>query len=52
VLEEQCLDDLIAAFVAVPFNTFYLHDPLGTEPARSIILANDVGLVRSLTPCC
>ncbi len=50
VLEDKCLGDIISAFLAVPFDTFYLHDPSVTEPARSILLANDVGGVKVDSP--
>jgi hypothetical protein len=50
VLEQYCLAEIIAAFLASPAETFYLHDPVETEPARSIILANDVGGVRVDSP--
>ena len=35
---------------AVPAETFYLNNPLETEPARSILLANDVGGVQVDSP--
>ena len=50
VLEHSCLSDIIAAFLAVPADTFYLHNPAETEPARSILLANDVGGVKVDSP--
>jgi pimeloyl-ACP methyl ester carboxylesterase len=50
VIAEQCLDEIVAAFIVIPLDGFYLHDPLETEPARSLILANDVGIVKSDTP--
>jgi pimeloyl-ACP methyl ester carboxylesterase len=50
VLEEQCLDEIIRAFVPIPADTFYLHSPIETEPARSILLSNDVGGVKVDAP--
>jgi pimeloyl-ACP methyl ester carboxylesterase len=50
VLETGCLDEIIDAFVRIPEEEFYVADPRETEPARSIILANDVGSVRVDTP--
>ena len=50
VLEEQCLDDIIRAFAGIPPDTFYAQNPLDTEPARSILLANDVGGVSVDSP--
>jgi hypothetical protein len=50
VLEEKCLLDIISAFAPIPAETFYLHDPVETEPARSIVRANDVGGVEVDAP--
>jgi pimeloyl-ACP methyl ester carboxylesterase len=50
VFEEGCLDDIINAFVTIPAEEFWIADPVETEPARSIILANDVGHVRVDAP--
>jgi pimeloyl-ACP methyl ester carboxylesterase len=50
VLEDQCLDDIIAAFLPIPGDTYFLHNPIETEPARSILLANDVGNVAVDSP--
>ncbi len=50
VIAEQCLDEIVAAFIVIPLDGFYVHDPIETEPARSLILANDVGLVKSDAP--
>ena len=50
VLADRCLNDIISVFLTVPAETFYLHNPLETEPARSILLANDVGGVRVDSP--
>jgi hypothetical protein len=43
VIETGCLDQIVDAFLPVPAETFYTNDPYSTEPARSILLANDVG---------
>ncbi len=50
VLGDRCLNDIIPAFVVIPAETFYINDPIDTEPARSIVLANDVGGVRVDAP--
>jgi hypothetical protein len=50
VLEDRCLDDIIVAFLAIPAETFYLRNPLDSEPSRSILLGNDVGNVRVDAP--
>ena len=50
VLDDHCLADIIAAFVVIPADTFYVHDPRETEPARSLSLANDVGGVSVDSP--
>ncbi|MGH7786303.1 MAG: lipase family protein [Candidatus Binatia bacterium] len=50
VLGDQCLGDIIPAFLVIPAETFYVNDPILTEPARSIALANDVGGVKVDAP--
>lgn len=50
VLQTGCLNEIIPAFLAVPYETFYVNDPAVTEPARSIALANDVGGVAIDAP--
>ena len=49
-MRTECRDAVITAVLSVPFDDFYVHDPIVTEPARSIILANDVGNVRADSP--
>jgi acetyl esterase/lipase len=43
VVETGCLDEITAALVPVVVAGAFVADPRQTEPARSIILANDVG---------
>lgn len=43
VFPDGCLDEIISAFLAVPADQFWTHPPVETEPARSILLANDIG---------
>lgn len=50
VLPSACLDAIIPAFLTVPPDQFYVHDPAVTEPARSLLLANDVGTVAVASP--
>jgi hypothetical protein len=50
VFENGCLDDIINAFLPIPAAEFWVADPVVTEPARSIILENDVGNVRVDAP--
>jgi pimeloyl-ACP methyl ester carboxylesterase len=50
VLEDKCLNDIIVAFLPIPAETFFTQNPLETEPARSILLANDVGGVGVESP--
>ena len=50
VIEEKCLNDIIAAFVGLDANTFWSHNPMETEPARSVALSNDVGGVSVDAP--
>jgi hypothetical protein len=40
VLPTGCLNDIAAAFAVIPADTYWLHDPRVTEPARSIMLGN------------
>ena len=49
-IQTGCLNEITAAFLAVPFDGFYAHDPLVTEPARSLATANDVGRFRVDVP--
>lgn len=50
VIREECLPAIIDAVVPVPADTFWEQDPLQTEPARSLLLANEVGTVRVDAP--
>lgn len=50
VIEDRCLDDIINSVLTVPVDSFYDESPLDTEPARSILLGNDVGGVRAESP--
>jgi hypothetical protein len=49
-MRTECRDAVIGAVLSKPFDAFYIHDPITTEPARSLILANDVGNVRADSP--
>lgn len=40
-----CLDEITEAFLGVGFESLFADDPRTTEPAASLILANDVGHV-------
>ncbi len=46
----MCTSDITTTVLGVPFDGFYSHDPTQTEPARSIMLANDVGNVEFSAP--
>lgn len=46
VFDTGCIGEITAAVLSVPFDGFWSHDPLQTEPARSVMLGNDVGHVR------
>jgi fermentation-respiration switch protein FrsA (DUF1100 family) len=50
VFPDQCLDAIVAALAPIPADAYFTHDPRTTEPARSIILANDVGNVAAHDP--
>lgn len=43
VFETACLDEITNALIPVAVAGPFLHDPRTTEPARSELLANDVG---------
>jgi pimeloyl-ACP methyl ester carboxylesterase len=45
VVETGCLDEITAALIPVALAGAFTADPRTTEPARSIILGNDVGNV-------
>jgi hypothetical protein len=51
VIETGCLTDIINTLAPLaPSDTFYDADPVVTEPARSIMLENDVGHVAVESP--
>ncbi len=50
IIDEACLPDIQAAFLMVPRETFFLHHPTTTEPARSLMMVNDVGLIAADAP--
>ena len=50
VIRTECLDAVIGAVALLPPDTFYENDPVRTEPARSLMLANEVGTVRVDAP--
>ena len=50
VLSTGCLNDIAAALAVIPADSYWINDPRVTEPARSIMLANDVGNVKAPSP--
>jgi acetyl esterase/lipase len=50
VIKNECLDAIIGAIAGIPAETFYAHSPFETEPAKSLLLANDVGDVKVDAP--
>ena len=50
VFHDQCLGAIIPAFAPIPADEFWSNHPMETEPARSIMLANDVGSVPVDSP--
>lgn len=50
VFEDTCLDDIITAMAPIPAETFYAHDPLETEPAKSLLALNQPGLIATDSP--
>ncbi len=50
VIDTGCLDQIVAAFVGIPADVFYVRNPLHTPPASSVVVQNDPGRVRSRSP--
>jgi pimeloyl-ACP methyl ester carboxylesterase len=50
VIENECLDAIIPALAVLPADTYYAHPPEDTEPAKSFLIANDVGDVKVDAP--
>jgi pimeloyl-ACP methyl ester carboxylesterase len=50
VVDEACSDVVVATMAPIPVEAFYDRHPLETEPARSIVEANDPGGVASPSP--
>lgn len=50
VLPTGCLGEISAALAVIPADGYWIHDPISTEPARSAVLANDVGHVAAPSP--
>jgi hypothetical protein len=50
VLSTGCLGDIAVAMAVIPADTYWTNDPRLTEPARSVMLANDVGNAASPSP--
>jgi len=50
IFTDQCLDGIISSLVSVAFGGLWKVDPYTTEPAASILAANDVGFVALDTP--
>jgi pimeloyl-ACP methyl ester carboxylesterase len=50
VFEEGCVDDIATTLAPIPGDRFYAHDPLETEPAKSLLQENQPGLVASDAP--
>lgn len=43
VVDSGCSDDIISAFVVVPYDEHFVNDPIETEPAASVVRENDPG---------
>lgn len=51
VIESECLDTIIASVAGIALSDgFYEQSPYDTEPAKSLMLANDVGDVKVEAP--
>ncbi len=50
VFRTGCLNEITNAMLTVPAEGFYAHDPLTTEPAKSLLKQNQPGLIATPTP--
>lgn len=50
VIDTGCLDEIGVAFATIPDGQEFTRDPRTTEPARSILAANEPGEVKSSSP--
>lgn len=50
VIPTGCLNEITLAFVPIPADGYYTHDPRVTEPARSVMSTNEVGTVAVDAP--
>ncbi|HWJ60754.1 MAG TPA: lipase family protein [Acidimicrobiales bacterium] len=50
VFTDGCLGEIISTTAGIPGDTFYAHDPLETEPAKSLLQLNQPGLVATDAP--
>jgi hypothetical protein len=50
VVDEGCLGEIVGAFVGIPIEDFYDRNPFETEPALSVLRANDPGHVAVDAP--
>jgi Secretory lipase len=50
VVDQGCLGEIVGAFVGIPIEDFYDRNPFETEPALSVLRANDPGHVAVDAP--
>jgi pimeloyl-ACP methyl ester carboxylesterase len=50
VIDEGCTNEIVGEMLQVPAEVLYDHDPIETEPARSIVAENDPGHVAVDVP--
>lgn len=50
VFTTGCLNEIVNTFVGTPPKELFPHNPITSEPAKSIVQANDPGRVKSASP--
>lgn len=50
VMDTGCLSEIAIGLAPIPHDQLFNADPRTTEPARSVMIANDPGHVRSVAP--
>jgi pimeloyl-ACP methyl ester carboxylesterase len=50
LVENECLDVLMVPVAGIPADQFWKQDPLKTEPTKSILLDNEVGVTKVDAP--
>ena len=50
LVKSECLDVITVPVAGIPADTFWTKDPLTTEPTKSMLLANEVGVTKVDAP--